>query len=168
MLFQGLQLAHAGYRHPHNVLCLLRGLLLLTRVNPRAVLPDVRHVEEVLVDPAFPESIPEQGLMGPGGAGADNHAIQPLVADGVRYLLGGVSRTYEETLFGMFHVVQRQSVVNRFGYIHHPADIRTAVAHEYTNPRLLFSDVPLVRIHPIPVSYTHLRAHETVLDLVCR
>src|SRR5680860_1360064 len=24
-----------------------------------------------------------------------------------------------------------------------------SVAHEYTNPRLLFSDVPLVRIHPI-------------------
>ena len=22
--------------------------------------------------------------------------------------------------------------------------------------------------HPVPVSYTHLRAHETVLDLVCR
>ena len=28
----------------------------------------------------------------------------------------------------------------------------------------------LIRLiyYPIPVSYTHLRAHETVLDLVCR
>ena len=26
----------------------------------------------------------------------------------------------------------------------------------------------LVKDHPISVSYTHLRAHETVLDLVCR
>mgnify|MGYP003380734502 CR=1 FL=1 len=23
-------------------------------------------------------------------------------------------------------------------------------------------------VHPVPVSYTHLRAHETVLDIVCR
>src|SRR5660397_194269 len=78
MLFQGLQLAHAGYRHPHNVLCLLRGLLLLTRVNPRAVLPDIRHVEEVLVDPAFPESIPEQGLMGPGVQAPTTTRFSPL------------------------------------------------------------------------------------------
>ena len=29
--------------------------------------------------------------------------------------------------------------------------------------------VPLwMLVHPQPVSYTHLRAHETVLDLVCR
>ena len=27
---------------------------------------------------------------------------------------------------------------------------------------------PAARDHPAPVSYTHLRAHETVLDLVCR
>ena len=26
----------------------------------------------------------------------------------------------------------------------------------------------LARVDAIPVSYTHLRAHETVLDLVCR
>ena len=25
-----------------------------------------------------------------------------------------------------------------------------------------------VLVHPAPVSYTHLRAHETVLELVCR
>src|SRR5665811_961104 len=25
-----------------------------------------------------------------------------------------------------------------------------------------------VSLNPVPVSYTHLRAHETVLDLVCR
>src|SRR5664280_1375816 len=30
------------------------------------------------------------------------------------------------------------------------------------------SDVPLGRLFAAPVSYTHLRAHETVLDLVCR
>ena len=30
------------------------------------------------------------------------------------------------------------------------------------------SKAPLFRLALIPVSYTHLRAHETVLDLVCR
>src|SRR5665811_1561432 len=29
-------------------------------------------------------------------------------------------------------------------------------------------DVPCARIEVVAVSYTHLRAHETVLDLVCR
>ena len=35
----------------------------------------------------------------------------------------------------------------------------------------LVSEVPPARFNPggsAPVSYTHLRAHETVLDLVCR
>src|SRR5664280_3225446 len=49
-----------------------------------------------------------------------------------------------------------------------------ALLHRYIGP----SDVPLVMLLPVvfssvlwglaPVSYTHLRAHETVLDLVCR
>ena len=28
--------------------------------------------------------------------------------------------------------------------------------------------VQVINVDPVPVSYTHLRAHETVLDLVCR
>ena len=31
-----------------------------------------------------------------------------------------------------------------------------------------FSALGMAAQGPIPVSYTHLRAHETVLDLVCR
>ncbi len=31
-----------------------------------------------------------------------------------------------------------------------------------------YDDLVSIRLAPSPVSYTHLRAHETVLDLVCR
>ena len=33
---------------------------------------------------------------------------------------------------------------------------------------LLLGEAGLDKVGPGPVSYTHLRAHETVLDLVCR
>src|SRR5665811_2527155 len=38
----------------------------------------------------------------------------------------------------------------------------------YNNTSVLFDEMMALRLGLIPVSYTHLRAHETVLDLVCR
>ena len=37
-----------------------------------------------------------------------------------------------------------------------------------TRPEDLAAAKPFAEVFPEPVSYTHLRAHETVLDLVCR
>src|SRR5665811_2497950 len=50
-----------------------------------------------------------------------------------------------------------------------PWSMRLALVSHCHHPRHapLFGVDPLVRCL-IPVSYTHLRAHETVLDLVCR
>ena len=45
-----------------------------------------------------------------------------------------------------------------------PADPYARPADSRAYPPEVFEDDP----RPAPVSYTHLRAHETVLDLVCR
>ena len=45
------------------------------------------------------------------------------------------------------------------------ADALTSAFEEFTNRKLKAKEKPSVLE---PVSYTHLRAHETVLDLVCR
>ena len=45
----------------------------------------------------------------------------------------------------------------------------TMSAPTYFNPLERFVDGGTTTYNnPVPVSYTHLRAHETVLDLVCR
>ena len=46
-----------------------------------------------------------------------------------------------------------------------------AIAHvEFQSfiPQLSAEEHPARKVVEVPVSYTHLRAHETVLDLVCR
>ena len=47
-------------------------------------------------------------------------------------------------------------------------DIATNVTNIATNATNIATNVNNAQTHPTPVSYTHLRAHETVLDLVCR
>src|SRR5664280_3133381 len=58
-----------------------------------------------------------------------------------------------------------------------PVDLGAGLPHSMEDrlhrpSRAVTSDPPAIwrarLIRPLPVSYTHLRAHETVLDLVCR
>ena len=100
----GSSLAGARHRHAHDVLGLLGGLLLLLGVDPGAVLADVRHVEEVLVDARFAQRVAEQRLVRPRRAGGDHHAVQALVADGVGDRLGGVGGAGEQALLDVNHV----------------------------------------------------------------
>ena len=86
-LLQRLQVADAGDRHPDDVLGLLGGLFLLLGVHPGAVLADVGHVEEVLVDAGLAERVPEQRLVRSRRAGRDDHAVEPLLPDRVGDLL---------------------------------------------------------------------------------
>ncbi len=137
------------HRHPHDVLRLLGGQLLLAAVHPRAVLADVGHVEEVLVDAAFAQRVPEQRLVRSRGAGSHDHAVETLLTDGVRYLRGRVGGTDEQSLFRVNDIVQGQGVVDHPGHVDHAADVGTAVAHEDADPGLLLGDIPLHRVDPI-------------------
>ena len=77
-LLQGLQLGRPRHRHADDVLGLLRGVCLLLGVDPGAVLADVRHVEEVLVDARFAQRVAEQRLVRPGVQAATTTRFSPL------------------------------------------------------------------------------------------
>ena len=153
---QRLQQGGSGDRHAHDVLRLRGGFILLAGVHPGAVLPDVRHVEEVLIDSAFPHRVPEQGLVGPRRAGGDHHAVEPLVADDVRYLLGIVGGAGEQAFLGVNDVVQPGGVFDHGGNVDHPADIRAAVAHENAHLGFLFRNIPFLRIDALPAQLAAL------------
>ena len=46
--------------------------------------------------------------------------------------------------------------------------LKTQIVVKAASRVLVNDELPAGRTGPAPVSYTHLRAHETVLDLVCR
>ena len=52
------------------------------------MLPDVGHLEEILVDPTLTESVSKQRLVGSRGAGRDHDPVEPLFPYRVRDLLG--------------------------------------------------------------------------------
>ena len=67
----------------------------------------------------------------------------------------------------LFNILQEGDVQIRGFKLRLPLDIQfvfTANPEDYTNRGAIITPLK----DRIPVSYTHLRAHETVLDLVCR
>ena len=87
---QRLELASTRYRHADDILCLFSGFLFFFLVDPGVVLPDVRHLVVVLVDPRFTHCVAEEWFKGSGRAGSNNHAIEAFFLGDVGYLLGRV------------------------------------------------------------------------------
>ena len=152
-LLERLETDRPRHRHADDVLGLPGGLLLLLRVHPGAMLPDVGHVEEVLVDPSLAEGVAEQRLVGPGRASSHHHPVEPLLADGLRDLGGGIGGADKEPLLGMTDVIEAPRVLHNRRYVDDPADVRAAVTGKDTDPGLLVGDIPLFGIDPLRVQH---------------
>src|SRR5664280_3230662 len=106
-------------------------------------------------------------LAGPGHAHAVLRHLQPRGRDAarVRGLSGPVENAgVEEDL----HAVERRRYVGALG---HRVDAAPQEVRRVEAVDLVLGGAregALCLVGPEPVSYTHLRAHETVLDLVCR
>jgi hypothetical protein len=59
-------------------------------MDPGALVPDVGHLQEVLIEAAAPEGLLEEGLMGPGRTSGDNDPVQFLFLNHFLQLLLGV------------------------------------------------------------------------------
>ncbi len=92
-LLQGLQHGRSRHRHAGDVLGLLGGGLFFLGMAPGAMLPDIGHVVEILIDARFTKGVPEQRLQGPGAAGRHNHPIEPFFRNRVGDLFDGIGRT---------------------------------------------------------------------------
>ena len=100
-LRERLDQAGLGHRHPHQRLGLLRGLLRLVHVDPGALVADVGHLEEVRVQAGLPERVAEQRLVRARRAGGDDHAVQPMLLDGLANLCLAVRGAGVEVVLGV-------------------------------------------------------------------
>ncbi len=58
-LLKGFNEGRLGYGHANQVLRLLRGLGRIVHMDPRVLIPDVGHLEEVLVEARIPNGLLE-------------------------------------------------------------------------------------------------------------
>ena len=129
--------------HPEEVLCLLGCCLGAVHVDPGALVTDVGHVVEVHVESTVPACFPEEGLVGPGGAGCDDDPVEVVVGDELGDLVEGVLCARVFGLFRDNNVRQGLCVLGDLGYVHDGTDVDTAVADPNTDPGLLSGDVLL-------------------------
>ena len=79
LLLQGLEQRGPGHRHPHQVLGLLRGLLVSFMCTQEYWLRILAISKRYLLRPASIDGLPEQGLVGAGRAGGHHHPVEACV-----------------------------------------------------------------------------------------
>ena len=94
------------HRHADDIFRLLGGALFLARMDPGAMLTDIRHLEEILVDTRLTAGITEQRFMCPWGASCQNQSVEAFLRNRIGDLLCILSRTCKEVLAGPSHVRQ--------------------------------------------------------------
>ena len=135
-----------GHRHTHQVFGLLRRFIGLGHVNPRALVADVGHLEEIGVQTGFSHCLPKNGFVGSGGAGSYDDAVQVVLEDNVAHVILRVLRTGVEVVLGVGDVGQLPGVLRNVGHVYDPADVDPAMADKNADPGLLPADIPFRRI----------------------
>ena len=140
---QRLQHAGVGHGNPHQILGLFRGLLGMVHVDPRALVADVGHPEEIGVESFFPQGLAKERLMGPGRTGGDDDPVEPLLLYHLSDPLLRVLGTGEEVVLGIDHMRERLDVLPYRRHIHHRPDVDPAVTDKDPDPRFLPAHIPL-------------------------
>ena len=78
-LFEGLDVVRVRYRHPDEGLRLFRGVLLVFHMDPGALVADIGHLEEVLVEARLADGRPEEELVRPRRAGGNDHPVKVVL-----------------------------------------------------------------------------------------
>ena len=129
-----------------SVFRLFGGFRFLAHVHPGALVADVGHLEEVLVETRLPDRLLEQGLVGPRRAGGDDHPVQAVLLDRLLDLLLGILRAGVEIFVHVHHVGKRAGVLLHAGDVDDPADVDPAVADEDADPGRLPRHVAFGRV----------------------
>jgi hypothetical protein len=124
-------------------------------VDPRALVPDVRQVEEVLVEPRLADGAPEEGLVGAGGARGDDHPVEVVLPDALLDQFLGVGGAGVHVVLGVDHSWEAPGVLGDGLHVHHASYVGAAVADEDADAGLGALHVQLLRqvvpqLHPRP------------------
>ena len=96
---QRLQETGLGHRHSHNIFRFLRGPVRVVFMNPGTLVPDVSHLEQVLVDPCVDQRLLKQRLVGLGRTRRHHHTVQSMLLDDLGHLVLGVLGAAEHVFF---------------------------------------------------------------------
>jgi hypothetical protein len=96
---------------------------------------DVGDLDQVLVQAGFAQGVLKQRLAGPGGAAADDDAVQPLLPDGFLDARHGGAGAAVPGHFGHGDPAQLRGMGGHGGDIDAAADVEPAVADEDTTIR---------------------------------
>ena len=141
--FEQVRLAHGA---TDQRLGLTGGAAGLALVHPRALFPDVDHLEQVLVEARFAQRLLEQRLVRPRRAGGDDDTVQALLPDGLLDRLLCVLGAGVERVLRVGDPAQRSGVRRDFLDVHNRGDVRAAVTDEHAGPHLLPDNVHLRRV----------------------
>ena len=132
-------------RHGHAHECdgLFGGRGAVLAVNPGALVADIGHGEEVLVEPRDPQRFLEQRLVRSRRARGHHQAVEAMFADEVLdSLLVGVAAGVEAG-FGVDDVGHLAGAACDFFDVHDGCDVVSAVADEHPDAGLFVGDVAL-------------------------
>ena len=145
-LVEGPDEARLGNHHAEQIFRLGRRLPGKLHMHPGALIADVGHLEEVLVEARLPDRLLEQGLVGARRTGGNHHAVESVLVDRLLHLFLGILRAGVEVLIHVHHAGKRSGVLCYAGNIDDPADIDPAVADEDADPGRLPRHVAFGRV----------------------
>ncbi len=103
-------------------------------MDPGALIPDIGHLEEVLVDTCISHRFLKQGLMGLRRAGANNDPVELVLLDCLGDSLLGILRATKEILLHIFNKGQAPCIPGNSWNIHYPCYIGAALAYKDPDP----------------------------------
>ena len=140
---QRLQMPRPGDGHGHQVHGLIGGRHGVVLVDPGALVADVGHRKEVLVEPALAQRLLEEDLVRPRRTGGHHQPVEPVLLDHVLdVLLVGV-RAGVEAGFGVADVGHLGRLAGYPFHVDDRSDVVAAVADEHAHPRGFVGGVAL-------------------------
>ena len=142
----GFKQSRARRRRPNQIPGFGGRRHLIVRVNPRTLIADVCHLEQIRVQSSHADAVLEKGLVRERRATRHHHAVQAMLQHLLGDVLDAVLRAGVQVRLGVRHIRQRRGVFRDRRHIHKTADVRSARADEDADARRLSADIPFRRI----------------------
>ncbi len=136
---QRLERGDAGDRHADELPRLDRGQEAVVGVDPRALIADVGHRQQVFVEAGLPQAVLEKWTVGEWRAGGDDDPVQVVFGDAPLDGGGAVLRAGVQQVVGVDDPRQAGGVGGDRFDIDEAGDVRSAVADEDAHARSLRS-----------------------------
>ncbi len=119
-------------------------------MHPGALIPDIGHFEEILVETYLPNGLLKQRLVGAGRAGGNHYPVQIVFLHSLLYLLLGILGAGIEVLLHIDHILQPLGEFPYPRHIYDAADVDPAMADEDPDTGFLLRYILLGRVFLFP------------------